>query len=893
MNPIHHFIGALAGIAATLPLTCAAKVSLHSLSTEMAREPLGIECDAPRFSWKISGDEPDIRQTGYRIIVSSSPELLAADQGDLWDSGEVASAESIYIPYSGKSLEPATRYWWKACAGTSRGDTDWSAPTIFQTGITGGERDWQAQWIGGAMAGDSLMHSVPARYLRKTFDAGDREVSYASLYIAGLGLYEPYLNGQKLSDGVLLQAPTVYDRIVRYDVHDATDLLRRGTNTLGVILGNGRYSPERIASMRWFGAPRLLARLEIVYTDGSRSAVVSDGSWRISTEGPVRANSEFAGEIYDARRELAFDGWAENGYDDSAWQPARAAGRPGGRLACQLNEPIRITRGVMPVSVRQTRPGAYVLDMGENMVGRLACKFRGGKAGCPVRIRFAESLAPDGSLYTDNLRTATCEDMYIFKGRGEESWQPRFTYRGFRYAEITGLDYAPSDNEFMGMVIHDDLPVTGHFATSDPVLNQVYANACRGIFGNYRGMPTDCPQRDERLGWLGDRTTGALGEAYLCRNHLFYDKWLDDIRSTQKVNGGITDIAPNYWDCFPDDVTWPAAWFTVADMLYRQYGDPEPIRRNFPAMKRWLSHMVADHMADGIISRDEHGDWCVPPESLELIHTRDSTRITPGALLATSHIYLIMQLMGDFALIAGQPAYADSLRADAGRVRDAFNARFFDPGRGCYANNTVTANLLPLRLGMVPEGREADVVSHIVDRTEGDFGGHVSVGVMGIQHLMRGLTEHGHIDLAMRIASATDYPSWGYMASRGATTIWELWNGDTAAPDMNSANHVMLIGDLLLWEYAYLGGIANAEGSTGFRRIRLKPHIPSSLDSVDCSYESVYGTIRSAWRKDSGRLHWTFTIPANTTAEVWIPGAAGSYDKKEYPSGTYTITSSL
>jgi alpha-L-rhamnosidase len=873
-------------------VTAFARVSTDALTTEMAVNPLGVENPAPRLSWKIITDRNNIKQTSYHILVASSPELLESSVGDVWDSGVVKSDQSTYVEYAGAPLRPATRYWWKVNVMTNKGKCGWSGPAMFQTGFPEGENSWGAEWIGGELPGDIPMEAIPARYLRKSFSIKQSPIKYASLYIVGLGIYEAYINGHRLGDGVLLQAPTEYFQSVRYDVHDIGEFLRNGNNTIGVTLGNGRHTPERMRTMRWFGFPRMYSRLEIVYADGSRQSIYSDSSWKMTVNGPIRANSEFDGEIYDARLEMS--GWAENGYDDSSWSAAPVTGAPGGKFAYQLNPPIRIMDAVTPKSIKETSPGTYVLDMGQNMVGWLHSKFRGGKQGQQVNIRFAETLNPDGSLYIDNLRSAKPQDTYIFKGTGEESWAPRFTYHGFRYAEISGLDYAPSANEFMGMVVHDEMANTGSFSCSNDVINQIYKNARWGIRGNYRGMPTDCPQRDERLPWLGDRTTGAYGEAFPFGNHLFYAKWLDDIRSTQKINGGFPDIAPNYWDCFSDNMTWPAAYFTVADMIYMQYGDVEPIRKHYPAMKRWLDHMKKDYMDGYIIERDEHGDWCVPPERPELIHTQDSTRITNGALLASSHLYYLSHLLAKFARLAGHENDVVNLIDDADKAKYAFNKRFFSYEDGYYANNTVTSNLLPLRFGMVPDGYKEKVMQHIVNKTEQDFGGHISVGVMGVQHIMRGLSENGCLDLAYKIATNTDYPSWGYMAENGATTIWELWNGNTADPAMNSGNHVMLLGDLLIWEYSYLAGISNAEGSCGYRRIKLKPYIPADLDHVECSYESIYGTIGSSWHKmsDNG-LEWNISIPANTTAEIWIPQKNGGYKVKNYKSGSYTIKTKI
>lgn len=875
------FAGVLSDVNAELKITAP--------TLEMTGKPLCVEIKKPRFSWKLESAQKGVVQTSYHIRVAENPESLSNKNGTgiMWDSGAVDSDQSIYIPYAGKKLEPMTRYWWSVSVTDNHGETAASEPCVFQTGIPGGESRWDAEWIGGEISGDKPMEAVPARYLRKQFALTGTDVDYATLYIVGLGLYEAYLNGHKVTDDVLLQMPTMYNKLVRYNAHDVTDLLKKGQNTIGVTLSNGRFAPERMMTMKWFGFPRMLSRLEIVYKDGTRQSVVSDDTWKLTVNGPVRAASEFDGEIYDATREM--DGWSSNGFNDSDWIKAPLTGTPGGRLEPQMNPSLKIMDIISPADLFETRPGVYVIDMGQNMAGWLRCKFRGDPRNSKVQIRYSETLEPDSSLFVANLRSAKPCDTYIFKGLGEEIWEPRFTCHGFRYAEITGLPYMPSKNEFFGMVIHDDMAPSGTFTTSDSIINQIYRNACWGIRSNYHGIPTDCPQRDERLGWLGDRTTGAYGEAFPFGNHLLYAKWLDDIESTQMATGGLPDIAPNYWDVISDNMTWPAAFLTVADMIYLQYGDSDPIIRHYPAMKKWFDHMKENWMVDYIIERDEYGDWCMPPENAWLIHSQDSTRITDPAILATSHLYYLSGLMAKFARLAGHDDDACDFETDAEKIKDAFNKRFFDPGTARYGNNTVTSNLLPLRFGMVPEEYRAQVFRNIIDKTLNDFNGHVSVGVIGIQHLMRGLTENGRIDLAMKLATNTDYPSWGYMAENGATTIWELWNGNTADIAMNSGNHVMLIGDLLIWEYSCLAGIQNADGSHGFRHIALKPVVPEKLEYVSGTYDSVYGLIKSSWRNLDGIFTWDFSIPANTSAQVDIPLGDGHYETQHFGSGNHTV----
>lgn len=869
-------------------------VTVGALTTEMAVKPLGIESAKPRLSWKISSSENDLRQTAYRIVVKKIAEdqILPKEKKNtkkgtniVWDSGWVKSDQSVYVPYEGENLDPMTRYAWQVNLQTNQGEIGFSEEAVFGVGLPGGETQWGAEWIGGKLSGDDPRQGMPARYIRKEFSTDrDKKIDYATLYISGLGSYVSEINGHSTREAELQGAPTVFNKSVRYDAHDVTELLKSGRNTIGVALGNGRYCPERIPNMHWYGYPKMIARLEIVYSDGSRQSIVSDESWKITTNGPIRANSEFFGEVYDARMEM--DGWSCNGFDDSGWQHAKLAGTPGGKLEYQLNSPIRQMDYVLSKSVTELSPGKYIVDFGQNMVGWVKSKFRYGLQGDSIRIRFAETLDKDGGLYTANLRGAKPEDIYIMRGFGEETWEPTFTYHGFRYAEVSGLSYPPSPTEFLGVVIHDALDNTGTFETSDSTINQVYRNAYWGIRGNYRGMPTDCPQRDERLGWLGDRITGCYGESFLFDNHLLYAKWLDDIESTQRESGGIPDIAPNYWDCYNDDATWPSAYFTVADMIYRRFGDSEPIRKHYPSMKRWLEYISSRYVKDGIMERDEYGDWCLPPETPEIIHSTSPDRITDGALLATSHLYYITTLMSEFAKIIGEGEDAAQFDKEAELIKQAYNNRFLNKDKGFYSNNTVTANLLSFRLGMVPEDMKESVKKHIVEKTEKDFGGHISVGVMGVQHIMRGLTESGQLDLAVKLATNRDYPSWGYMAENGATTIWELWNGNTAAPEMNSGNHVMLIGDLLIWEYENLAGIKNAEGSVGYKKILLKPHIPANIDYVNSTFESIYGRIVSSWRKSGNQIIYDFEIPGNTTADVLVPGSS---QPVPYPSGRYQI----
>lgn len=851
-------------------------VEVKNLRLEMKENPLGINVTQPRFSWQIASGQPSLVQVSYQIQVAATPEQLQSGDGLLWDSGVVRSEESVLVPYAGKALESGKPYYWRVKLGTNQGETPWSETGSWSMALLDNS-EWKATWIGEdalsnpgeeiGVAGGNNKTRLAARYLRKEFTA-DKAVKRAVLYISGLGAHEAYLNGKKVSEDVFAPMPSMYFKRIYYNVYDVTDLLASDRNTLGVILGNGRYFSMRNPGMKTFGLPRLLAQLQIEYEDGSQSAVVSDASWKVTSKGPIVANNEFDGEEYDARLEMA--GWNANGYDDSAWKASDVMDAPKGKLTAQQNPNIRVQETLKPIAIVERPGGKYILDMGQNMVGWLSIDLK-GKKGQPISMKFAELLQKDGSLYMDNLRKALVTDIYTPANDGSFNWQPRFVYHGFRFVEISGLDYKPELSAFTGHVIYDQMETTGRFETSHPLVNKVHQNAYWGIRGNYRGMPTDCPQRDERLGWLGDRATGAYGEAFVFDNAQLYVKWLQDIEDSMSPEGSISDVSPNYWTIYADDVTWPSAFFYVADMLYRQYGDDRAIRTHYPAMKRWMAHMEETTMKDYIMTKDQYGDWCMPPESQELIHSQDPSRKTDGAILSTTVYYDLLNKMADFARICGQDADISGFRSLAAKMKDAYNAKFFNPETAQYGNNTVTANILSLRLGLVPEGYEGKVFGNIVRKTEKEFNGHVSTGVLGIQHLMRGLTEYGRVDMAYKILTNETYPSWGYMIKNGATTIWELWNGDTADPAMNSANHVMLLGDLLIWYYEDLAGIKCAPDAIGFKKLVMEPVFPEGLDEVSASYQSVYGEIKSAWTKKNGDFSWDITLPGNTTATVRIP----------------------
>ena len=850
-------------------------VNVINLRCEMLTHPQGIDLSSPRLSWEISGNERDVRQTSYRILVASTLENLNSDIGDLWDSQKVKSKTSVNVVYGGKSLESRTVCYWKVKVTTNRGVSLWSESSSWSMGLMK-PSDWQAKWTGldKTFAGeivDQPNTRLAARYFRKEFNTSEKPVN-ATLYISGLGFYKLYLNGKTIGNQDFSPTPTDYSKVVKYNTFDVSKELLQGENAIAVTLGNGRYftmrNNPRGMNVRHFGFPKMILQLEMTYSDGSKQIVVSDDSWKVTADGPIRANNEFDGEEYDATKQI--QGWNAAGFNDNKWMQAELVQAPGGKLEAQINPNIKIMETIRPVGITQPKPGMYILDMGQNMVGWVSMKVK-GKSGDKVKLRFAEVLQDDGTLYLANIRGALVTDLYTLKGDEIEIFEPIFTYHGFRFVEITGYPGTPTTDDFEGKVVYDELVVTGQFETSNTTLNQIYKNAYWGIRGNYRGMPTDCPQRDERMGWLGDRAVGSHGESFIFENNNLYAKWLDDIAQSQREDGSIPDVSPNYWSIYSDNMTWPGAFIIIANMLYEQFGNREPIVKHYDSMKKWMNYMRGKYMKDNIMTKDTYGDWCMPPESPELIHSQDPTRKTDAAVLGTTFYYRMLVLLERFALLLNKADDAKAFSEEGILIKNSYNEKFFKQESAQYSNNTVTANLLSLCYGMVPNGYEGKVFQNIVEKTEKEFDGHVSTGLVGIQWLMRGLSDHGRADLAFRIATNRDYPSWGFMIEHGATTIWELWNGNTADPAMNSHNHVMLLGDLIVWFYEYLAGIQNDPSTIAFEKMVMHPYPVEGLDFVKASYYSLYGLIKSSWQKNGNIFQWDITIPANTSATVYIP----------------------
>jgi alpha-L-rhamnosidase len=850
-------------------------VNVAELKTEGLVDPLGIDRLIPNLSWIMESPDRGEKQTAYQILVASSPENLDMDKGDLWGSKKVASEKCLALPYEGTALSSGMEVYWKVKVWDAGGKASpWSPVAKWSMGILK-PADWKAIWIGldraiGTDRPDDEHRVLSARYLRKEFSI-DKQVRRATAYIVGLGTYELYLNGEKVGDHVLSPGLTYFPERSFYITYDITEMLLEGKNTAGTILGNGRYFAPGIeipTPTITYGFPKMLLQIALQYEDGSEEIIVSDESWKVTTDGPIISNNEYDGEIYDARKDMP--GWNQNGYDDSDWMQAELVDKPSAVLSSQMTQPMRVTGTIKPVALTNPEPGVWIFDMGQNMVGWTRMKVQ-AEAGTVITQRFAETLKKDGSIYLDNLRDARVTDTYIAKGEGMETYAPRFVFHGFRFVELKGYPGTPELSTLEGQVVNDDVPLVGSFECSDDLINQIYKNAYWGIRGNYRSIPTDCPQRDERQGWLGDRATGSRGETYLFGVRNLYRKWLLDVFDSQRETGSISDVNPAYWPFYFDNVTWAGTPVDLVSMLHDQYGDTEVIEKSYFPLKKWMDYMVKNYMVDDIMPRDTYGDWCVPPIDPLVIHTKNPDRLTDGDLIGTSFFCHNLELMKGFAAIlgkAGDEQYFADLHA---KMKAGFNYKFFDEETKKYSNNTATANILALAFDLVPEENKQAIFNNLVEKIEVEHHSHITTGLVGQQFFNRTLTDYGRADLAYTVNTQTDYPSYGYMIENGATTIWELWNGNTADPAMNSGNHVMLLGDFLIWLYEDLAGISSTPENPGFKHIIMKPVLIEGIDFVKATHKSPYGMIRSEWVKTVDVFDWQITIPANTSATIYLP----------------------
>ena len=887
----------------------------QDLRCEYLEKPLAVEAAAPRLSWRVESEERGQRQTAYRVRVASTRERLAAGEADLWDSGKVSSGETLQVRYAGRPLESRQGCWWSVKVWDRLGaESDWSEPAHWTMGLLRPE-DWRAEWI--SARDPTPLHTSreelflpPARHYRKEFEV-TRPVRRVLVHGSALGLVEWHLNGVRVGDAYFEPGWADYERRVHYRTHDVTDLVRAGANCLGAIVAEGWYSgyvgygllvgygPNRVGRYFYGKTPALLAQLEVEYADGSRAWVLSDRSWRVTDRGPIREADMIMGEAYDARLEMP--GWSRAGFDAADWEPAILAAEngstravfwdnTGGRevelgfrrpplLQSYAAPPIRITEELPARRLTEPDPGVYLFDLGQNFAGIIRLQVQ-GPAGTRLRLRYGEMLHPDGRLMTENLRRARATDYYTLRGDPEgETWQPRFTYHGFQYVEITGLPARPGLDTVTGLVLHNDTPLTGEFACSDELMTRFWLNTQWTQRANFIEVPTDCPQRDERLGWTGDAQIYARAASYNADVAAFFVKWLQDVEEAQRSFGAYPDYCPYPMGHGEPGKTFGTAWMDAGIIcpwtVWQVYGDTEVLARHWDSMTRFMDWRMATTTPEGLGTAigNPWGDW---------LNVKEPTPIT---FIDTCYHAQSCRMMSEMAEALGRPVEAAEYLRRFEAVRAAF-LRAYVREEGRLTVDTQTAYVLALEAGLLPEAQVGAAADRLASKIA-ENGDRMATGFLGTKPLLPVLTAHGHHDLAVRLFQSRQFPSWGYAVANGANSVWERWDSYTVEHGfngldgnqnaaMNSFSHYAF-GAVTEWIFRDLVGL-DTDGP-GFQRLSLRPGMPSPdpaaeqppIDWVRAAYDSARGRIEVAWRRDANRWVYEVRLPANTTGTLRLP----------------------
>ncbi len=860
-----------------------------NLRCEYLVDPLGIDETRPRLSWTLESGRRGARQVARQVRVASSADRLAQGKADLWDSGRVEDDRTAHIEYSGTPQVSRMACHWQVQVWDEQGGTAVSERACWTMGLLEA-RDWQARWI--AADPDTLDRADHAirptatepgtpPWLRKAFGV-QGPVRRATLCASARGLFDLHLNGHPVSPDVFAPEWTDYRKRIHYRTYDVTGLVRQGANALGAVLGDGWYSGYvgwQETRGRYGLETSLLVQLEIELVDGSRQVVVTDDTWRCSA-GPILCSDFMMGETYDARKELT--GWDQPDYDDKGWSRVHEVDSPAAVLIAQRSEPVRCVETLSPVSVNEISPGVFIYDLGQNISGWVRLRIK-GPAGTRVMLRHGERLNPDGTLYTENLRRAKATDVYILRGEGEEVWEPRFTFHGFQYVELTGFKRSPGEKAVTGRVVRSGTPSAGRFECSHPGINRLWLNGLWSQKDNFLSIPTDCPQRDERLGWMGDAQVFSRTATYNMDVAAFFTKWMTDVEDAQTPDGIFPDTAPRLaedgnfvgLDGLCGAAGWADAGVIIPWTIWRMYGDRRIIERHWKAMAAWLDWIDRNNPT-GLRTNElgnNYGDWlCIPSDTTFRTHSPMKN------LLATAYWADDAAKMARMAQETGHRDDADRFARMFNRVRKAFQEEFvLDNGR--LKVETQTAYLLALAFDLLPAKVRSTAAKHLVENIEA-LDWHLSTGFIGISHLNPTLTAIGRPDVAWRLLLNEDYPSWLYPVLHGATTIWERWNGWTAEdgffnPQMNSFNHYSL-GSVGEWLYRCAAGIELDPDVNGFKRFLIRPYPGGGLDHAGASYQSIHGTLESRWQRQGDRLTLEVTIPANTQARVYVPSDKGT-----------------
>ncbi|WP_347838454.1 family 78 glycoside hydrolase catalytic domain [uncultured Draconibacterium sp.] len=877
---------------------------ISELVTEYHKNPLGIETCSPRLSWKLKSDKHNVIQTAYHIKCALSEKNLNSGVDLLWDSGKVAAEESIHVLYQGEALKSGQRIFWQVRAWNNKNEqSDWSETNFWEMGLLN-QSDWQAKWIEPDLNEDTKK-SNPCPLLRKSFHL-EKEIEKARIYVSAHGLYQLQLNGKKVGDEEFTPGWTTYHKRLQYQVFDVTKQICNGENAIGAILGDGWYR----GYFGWQGEKNhygektaLLLQLQLTFTDGTQQTLVSDKSWKAAT-GAILESEIYHGEVYDARQEKP--GWDRLGFNDSDWQNVVEKSYGFERITNSVGSKVKVTHTLEAVKKIITPKGETVLDFGQNMVGRIRFSLK-AKAGEKISIYHAEVLDKEGNFYTTNLRPAKQRITYIFKGNETETYSPHFTFMGFRYIKIEDYPGDVKPNDFTGEAIHSDMEFTGNFECSDPLINQLQSNIQWGLRGNFLDIPTDCPQRDERMGWTGDAQVFAPTACFNTNAAPFFAKWLKDLEAEQRADGSVPWVVPNLvkdgggtgWSDGFGATGWADAAIIIPWVVYQAYGDTAILKSQYSSMKAWEEYMIREAGDSFLFNTGFHfGDWLSFAEYSSYIYNAPDYGFagahTEKDLIATAYFYYSTSLMAKIADITGEETDAAKYKSLLPKIKEAFKNEFITPN-GRLLSNTQAAYAIALTFNVVPDEYRKTMAGLLAKNVE--YFQHLTTGFLGTPVLCDALSDIGRTDLAYKLLFNKKYPSWLYAVTMGATTIWERWDG--IKPDgsfqnegMNSFNHYAY-GAIGNWLYTRAAGIQSHPDFPGYKKTIIKPELTDKLDFAKATLQTVYGQIKSEWKLENGHLQLTVTLPPNTTATVFVPGKENTYTEHEMGSGTMVFESKI
>ena len=846
-----------------------AQLSVSNLLCENKINPVGVGEKQPRFTWQINSPIRNTVQTAYEIRVADNTKNLAGKS--TWASGKVNSDSSVHVAYKGSPLQSGKKYHWQVRVWDNNGKTSaWSVPSTFQTGLFSTD-EFRASWIQPGYTEDTIFQ--PSPLLRKEFAPG-KSVQSATAFITAHGMYEAYINGRRVGDAYLTPGWTVYPKRLQYQTYDVTNLLSSGKNAIAVTLGSGWYRGfiGFSNSRNFYGKDiSLLFQLNINYSDGTTETIISDGSWKSST-GEIRSSEIYLGEVIDARQKK--DGWMQAGYNDNEWSGVKLAEFSKANLVATYNEPVKKHELFRPVKFITTPRGEKVIDFGQNLVGWPIIKLS-GKAGDTITISHVEVLDKKGNFYTENLRAATSVDKYVLKGGGAETFEPHFTFHGFRYIRIEGLKGEIDTANFSAVALYSDMKPTGSFTSSHQLINQLQHNIQWGQKGNFVDIPTDCPQRDERLGWTGDAQVFARTAAYNMNVNSFFAKWLKDVAADQQPNGSVPFVIPNVLGPGAGASTgWADAATIIPWNMYQVYGDKRILEDQYPSMKAWVDYMKNQSKNDLWNTGFHFGDWLSFMQDNDLM---GRSAITDKYLIAQCFWAHSTQLLINTAKVLGKNEDAEQYTAQLKKIKDAFLKEYVT-STGRLVSGTQTAYVLALNFDMLPDSMRAATADRLAQNIT-NYGNHLTTGFLGTPYLCHVLSRFGKTDVAYQLLLRENYPSWLYPVKMGATTIWERWNGirpdSTFEPaSMNSFNHYAYgaIGD---WMYRVVAGLNTDDDKPGYKHIIIKPTPGGNFTNVAADLQTYYGKVSSGWKLEGENATYSIEIPANTRATIYIPSGSG------------------